>query len=346
MKLRQQPCDKDKAYCKVLDVSLTRSCNYNCSWCNQRYDITKPMHDMSESKRIIINSEMRKASEWIDGLNKFPYKKDYEKLIFSGGEPSLHPEFFDIVTGVKGYKAKIVITNLSFDVDKLVKSCRKNNGYLIVQPSFHFEFASFGSFIEKMKILDRHRLLSHFIPASLVDLPERKEPAEFKKVFKKNGYDVSLYKFEGYHKGEFIYADIEGFGSLGKKTSVYCSSAGHCVRPNGDMVFCPTDTYLRGIKQYGNICDKVYCEIEPRRICDNYGACHISCASWVKIESVKTGEVIWKGKNFLEKNMLNSLRNYCERKNYRWLSKIKKLYNTVSSFNKTNINESYPYKYR
>lgn len=315
---------------KVLDVSLTRSCNYNCSWCNQRYDLTKPMYDMKDSSRRIVKNTLRTGREWIEGLNANPYKGEYDKIIFSGGEPSLHPDFFDIVANVKGYKSKIVVTNLSFDIDKLISACRGANPRVIVQPSFHFEFAAFESFIEKMKSLDRHRMLSHFIPASIVDLPDREESSEFRKKFKKAGYNASVYKFEGYYKGKFVYADVKGFGSLGDIRSVKCSSSNHYACPNGDIVFCASDTYCQDVKTYGNICDKVYKKIETCKACDHYGACHISSASWVKVELLETGKVIWKGKNFLSKNLLNLFRIYCERKNYRWLSKMKRLYNNFS----------------
>ena len=82
---------------RTLHVSLTKSCNYNCSWCNQRYDLTKPMYDMSESARVIVDNRTRPGKAWIEGLSQFPYKAQYDRLIFSVGEPSLHPDFFEIV---------------------------------------------------------------------------------------------------------------------------------------------------------------------------------------------------------------------------------------------------------
>lgn len=311
---------------KILEAVLTRSCNYNCSWCNQRYDLTKPMHDMNDSSRHIVNNVLRSGQEWIDGLNANPYKCDYDKLIFSGGEPSLHPDFFDILTKVKGYKSIIIVTNLSFDVNKLISVCGETNSNIIVQPSFHFEFASFESFIEKIQALDRNHLLSHFIPVSIVDLPDRKEPKDFKQKFNKKGYHASIYKFEGYYKGKFISYDVKGFGSLGDCRSVYCNSSINLACPNGEMVFCPTDSYFNGNRRYGNICDKIYEKIESRRICDHYGVCHISSASWTKIESLETGKVVWKGKNFHYKNLLTLFRINCERKNYRWLGWIKEFF--------------------
>src|SRR5580698_4936712 len=92
---------------KILDVSLTRSCNYDCSYCNQRQDLDKPMFDMSESKRKVMSNRRRTGREWIEGLNAFPYKHEYDKLIFSGGEPSLHADFCDILSQVRGWRCKV-----------------------------------------------------------------------------------------------------------------------------------------------------------------------------------------------------------------------------------------------
>ena len=310
---------------KILDVSLTRVCNYNCSWCNQRQDLTQPTFDMSESHRVVIDHAITPGREWIEGLNEFPYKDDYTKIIFTGGEPSIHPDFFDIVTKVEGYKHKMIISNLSFDVSALIKVCMEKNSYILVQPSFQFEFAKFEPFLAKMKLLDENRMLSRFIPVSIVDVPDSSKPRELKRRFKEHGFDASLFKFEGYYKGGFNYADIDGFGSRGKKPPVLCSSVCNCVRPNGNVTFCQTDTYKSDAQAFGNIFDKQYVDIPLKRVCHKYGRCHISSASWSMMESLETEETIWKGKNFRKNNTWNRMRNYCLQKNYRVLGRIKAL---------------------
>ena len=283
---------------KNLHVTLTRTCNYNCSWCNQRYDIDKPVYTMSDSGRKIVDNKLRTGAEWISGLNAFPYKSDYRRLIFSGGEPSVHPDFFSIVAKVKGYNEVLLTTNLSFDVEKLIQTCLENDSQIVVQPSFQFEYTDFDVFLEKMELLAKHSMLSKSIPASIVDLPDRPEPHEFKEKFAKHGYNVPLYEFEGYYKGRFDYANIEGFGSQTKTYKVVCCSSTNCVKPNGDIVFCPTDEYFTEAYTYGNICDRDYRPIGLKRTCNSYGKCHISSASWIEVESPDTGKVIWRGKNF------------------------------------------------
>ncbi len=316
---------------KILDISLTRSCNYDCSYCNQRQDLDKPMFDMSESKRKVMSNKRRSGREWIDGLNAFPYKADYDKLIFSGGEPSLHSEFTDIVSQVKGFRCKMIVTNLSFDVDKLIAACRKEKTRVIVQPSFHFEFAEFAEFTGKLDKLRAAGLLSNFIPVSIVNLPDRDDGRNFRDQFLKRGYHASLYRFEGYYKGKFSYAPLDGYGGVKETKEVLYSSCCQPVKPNGDIVFCTTDTYSENYVAYGNICDQRYVEIPREITIQNYGHRHISAASWTRARHPASGEPIWQGKNYRQRSPMNQFRTYLEIHNYSWLASAKHLVNTLQN---------------
>ena len=316
---------------KVMDVSLTRTCNYDCSYCNQRQDLDRPMFDMSDAKRKVVSNKRRSGKEWIDGLNAFPFREDYDKLIFSGGEPSLHSEFFDIVSKVTGFRCKIIVTNLSFDVDRLIQACRKENTKVIVQPSFHFEFAGFDEFVEKLGKLRAAGLLSNFIPVSIVSLPDRTEPQTFRQRFRERGFDASLYRYEGYYKGKFSYAPKDGFGGWSQTREVLYSSCCQPVKPNGDVVFCTTDTYAQEYVAYGNICDKAFTEIPREIVCKDYGHRHISAASWVRVRDPHSRRTIWQGKNYRFRSPKNRLRTFLETKNYFWLSAAKRMANTVQN---------------
>jgi len=96
----------------------------------------------------------------------------------------LHSDFFAIVSQVKGWRVKGDRTNLSFDVDKLIAACRNEKTRVIVQPSFHFEFAEFEEFTGKMDKLRAAGLLSNFIPVSIVNLPDREEGQNFREKFR------------------------------------------------------------------------------------------------------------------------------------------------------------------
>jgi len=316
---------------RVLDVSLTRSCNFDCSWCNQRQSLDKPMVNMSDSKRVVVANQRRSGAEWIAGLSGFPARRAYVKVIFSGGEPSQHPDFFDIVTQVKGFRSKTIVTNLSFDVQRLIQACARTGSKVIVQPSFHFTGAEFDPYLEKLTLLRRAGLLSNFIPVSIVDLPDRPEPKAFWRRFHAHGFAASLYRFEGYYKGRFYYASQEGFGGIGPARQVRCASCYQCVRPNGDLVYCTTDTYSTERAPLANLCDQRYGPVPESLLCDRYGRCHVSASSWATMVEPTTGALVWAGKNFRERTPLNRVRFLVERQNYRWLATVKGVVNRVQT---------------
>ena len=316
---------------RIMDVSLTRACNYDCSYCNQRQELDKPMFDMSDSKRKIVSNRRRTGAEWIAGLNAFPYKANYDKVIFSGGEPSLHSDFFDIVSQVRGWRCKMIVTNLSFDVDNLIAACRREKNKVIVQPSFHFEFADFEEFAGKLQKLRAAGLLSNFIPVSIVHLPDRSVGHEFREKFRQRGFNASLYRFEGYYKGKFSYAPLDGFGGIKETKEVLYSSCVQPVKPNGDIVYCTTDTYTENCVNYGNICDQQFSAIPLEIKIADYGHRHISAASWTRARDPLTGNIVWQGKNYRQRTALNSLRNFLERKNYSWLAAAKHLANVIQN---------------
>jgi len=325
---------------KVLDISLTRSCNYDCSYCNQRQELDRPMFDLSESKRKVMSNKRRTGREWIDGLNRFPYQADYDKIIFSGGEPSLHADFAEIVSQVKGFRCKMIVTNLSFDAEKLIEACRKEKTRVIVQPSFHFEFAEFEAFTTKLDKLRAAGLLSNFIPVSIVNLPGRAEGQDFREKFRRRGYHASLYRYEGYYQGSFSYAPREGFGGARETKEVLYSSCCQPVKPNGDIVFCTTDTYSENYISYGNICDQRYVPIPREITIGDYGHRHISAASWTRARDPVSGELIWQGKNYRQRSPMNRLRTRLEIQNYSWLAAAKHLVNTLQNRVKTESAEN------
>jgi hypothetical protein len=326
----------EPALSKIMDVSLTRSCNYDCSYCNQRQELEKPMFDMSESRRKMVSNQRRPGSEWITGLNAFPFKSDYDKLIFSGGEPSLHADFFDIVTQVKGYRCKMIVTNLSFDVDKLIAACRQTKTRVIVQPSFHFEFAEFTEFTGKLAKLRAAGLLSNFIPVSIVHLPGREDAHTFRNRFRERGFNASLYRYEGYYQGTFSYAPQDGYGGAAKTQEVLYSSCCQPVKPNGDLVYCTTDTYTENAETYGNICEQKFVEIPREITIKNYGHRHISAASWTRARQPQNGPTIWQGKNYRFRTPTNQLRNFLEKQNYAWLATAKQVVNGLQNKVKKN----------
>ncbi len=83
---------------RIPRVYLTVACNYSCFYCTNALP-----------PRKLISAE-----RWIDVLNQLPG----DEVIFTGGEPTLHPGFAQIVNGIKQTQIR-AYTNMSWDVSLL-----------------------------------------------------------------------------------------------------------------------------------------------------------------------------------------------------------------------------------
>lgn len=124
---------------------LGRYCNYSCSYC-WPYAHTKEK-DHRDIKVIIktLDSIFVQAKE--RGFNKFSFS-------FSGGEPTLHPNFIDIVHHIKSQPISKI--NLTSNCSRNISWWKHLVPYLkdfSVTASFHPEFADREVFLKKVKFL-------------------------------------------------------------------------------------------------------------------------------------------------------------------------------------------------
>ena len=79
-------------------VRLTRLCNNHCLFC----------HDSDVQDGTFVPTK-----DVMDEISRNPDDAASERLVLSGGEPTMHPDFFDIIAHAKtvGYTRIQVITN-------------------------------------------------------------------------------------------------------------------------------------------------------------------------------------------------------------------------------------------
>ena len=136
-----------------LDFRLTSKCNYNCWYCT----------DMHNNKEKTLIFSIKNYKELITKLDQ-----DI-RLFLYGGEPTLHPQFIDIVKCSQENLSKNSIieiqTNLSFPTKKLELLISKDIMNYPGKPtikflvSYHYGECSFKNFIKNCLILYRHKLL-------------------------------------------------------------------------------------------------------------------------------------------------------------------------------------------
>src|SRR5690606_32614446 len=57
--------------------------------------------------------------QWVDALNAYPVRPEHP-LILTGGEPSLHRDFYFIASHLEGYDLDLT-SNLTFDIERLAR---------------------------------------------------------------------------------------------------------------------------------------------------------------------------------------------------------------------------------
>jgi MoaA/NifB/PqqE/SkfB family radical SAM enzyme len=93
---------------------LTARCNFACDYC-----IQKPGMVPGQRRKPWGRYEELTGRAWVDALNAFPVRPEHP-LILTGGEPSLHRDFYFIASHLDGYDLDLT-SNLTFDVDRLAR---------------------------------------------------------------------------------------------------------------------------------------------------------------------------------------------------------------------------------
>lgn len=124
---------------------LGRYCNYNCSYCwpyaHTKVKDHRPIKVIKNTIDLIFNQARER------GFDKFSFS-------FSGGEPTFHPDFLEIIKHIK--TEKISKINLTSNASRSLKWMEKLAKYakdLSMTASFHAEFADPKEFLKKVKFL-------------------------------------------------------------------------------------------------------------------------------------------------------------------------------------------------
>jgi sulfatase maturation enzyme AslB (radical SAM superfamily) len=122
-----------------LDWFLGKRCNFNCSYC------PSTVHD-----NYSPHLELEKFIPAFDNLYDLIRHHKLVEITFTGGEPTLNPNYLDIVKHVlKDNTRVITITNGTAHIDKLIYLLQ--SGGLTI--SIHQEYSQIDKILEKIHIL-------------------------------------------------------------------------------------------------------------------------------------------------------------------------------------------------
>lgn len=128
---------------------LGRYCNYSCSYCwPYAHTNKKDYRDFSVIKRTI------------DDIFKQAGDRNYHKFYFSfsGGEPTFHPNFLEILEYIGSSNIRMNITSncsRSLEWFKELTDICKRFSQVTITASFHPEFAKREEFLQKIKLLEQ-----------------------------------------------------------------------------------------------------------------------------------------------------------------------------------------------
>lgn len=251
-----------------LAAFLTLSCDLNCSYCINSFGNTENLHQ--------IHNWMMPGSQWIKTLNRLELPSNIP-VTLCGGEPSLHPDFYDIINGLKPELNIDILTNLQFDIKRFLKKVHpkrvsRDAPYASIRISYHPEVMTFNELKEKIIILIDN---GYSVGLWSVAHPLNHDEIErVKNLCVKAGINFRVKEFLGIHQGK-VYGRYKYPGSVeGKQEiSVKCRISELIIGPSGNVFRCHSDLY-RGRQPIGNISDSDFVIEDVFRHCENYGSCN------------------------------------------------------------------------
>ncbi len=247
-----------------VGVFLTLDCNLHCSYCINRFGELAPARRMLSGK------------EWLQGLNRIVPRSDLP-VSLQGGEPSLHPEFFAIVNGVRPDLPIDILTNLEVDIERFMKEIppgrvKREAPYASIRVSYHPQTMRIEALAARVLTLQD---AGYSIGIWGVSHPLwQGEIVRAQDYCMALGIDFRTKEFLGEHDGvlhgRLTYPDA--CNRRGRK-QVQCRTTELLIGPGGDIYRCHADLY-EGREAVGHILDPGFSIDAGFRPCRNYGYCN------------------------------------------------------------------------
>lgn len=247
-----------------IAVFLTLACNLKCSYCINRFEEGN------------FNNKHISGDEWVTGLNRIVSRADLP-VTLQGGEPALHPGFFSIINNIKNELSIDILTNLKFDVGRLLKEVNparlyRDAPYANIRVSYHPGQMNLESLISKVMKLQKAGFSIGIF--GVLHPNQEEEILTAQKKCLDLGIDFRVKEFLGEYEGKlfgtYLYPE-----SVSKKIrkKCLCKTTELIIGPNGDIYRCHHDLY-ENFPSVGNILDPEFQIEEAFRKCDVFGFCN------------------------------------------------------------------------
>lgn len=247
-----------------IAVFLSLSCNLTCSYCINRFE------EFKYEKGHLT------GDEWIRGLNRIVSRDDLP-VTLGGGEPSLHPDFNRIITGIRPELNIDVLTNLQFDIDRFMQEVpadrvKRASPYASIRVSYHPEVMQLEPLAEKvLKMLEHGYSIGIW---GVLHPDQEEEVLRAMEYCKGLGIDFRTKEFLGECNGE-MHGTIRYPGACDGKFSRHamCRTTELIIGPTGGIYRCHGDLY-EGRAPIGHILDPDFQIDDKFRPCEVFGHCN------------------------------------------------------------------------
>ncbi|OGQ96479.1 MAG: hypothetical protein A2521_09325 [Deltaproteobacteria bacterium RIFOXYD12_FULL_57_12] len=247
-----------------IGVFLTLACNFNCSYCINRFGGVGRVAGQLTGK------------EWATAINRLVSRDDLP-VTLQGGEPGLHPDFFYILNKIKPELRIDLLTNLTFDLTAFMRTVRPERfarpaPYASIRVSYHPEVMELAPLVEKVLVLQRAGysvgIWGILHPAWEAAMREAQAYAAAR------GVDFRFKEFLGTYRG-WLHGTFKYPGACDCQATrqVRCRTTEVLVGPAGDVYRCHGDLYA-GRPGLGNLGDSRFVVEDVPRPCSFFGHCN------------------------------------------------------------------------
>ena len=223
------------------------------------------------------------ANDWIKALNRIEARDDLP-ITLQGGEPTVHPAFYEIINAVN--KPMDLLTNCMFNIDDFIAKVptskfKRNAPYASIRVSYHPEQVNLLTLLPRVQRLHE---AGYQIGVWMVEVPDQMHLAEDASfAFKQLGISFKIKELLGEYNGK-VYGTYKYANSVDAPKELWkdvlCRSSELLIAPDGSIHRCHSDLYnLR--EGIGHILDPLFSLDREFRKCFVYGNCS-GCDTKVK----------------------------------------------------------------
>jgi len=280
--------------CNYIAAFVTMACNYRCGYC---------INSFASAGRN--NAGLMKGEQWLAALSRLSNLDRLQGTVpvtLQGGEPSLHPDFYEIINSLPNRIRIDILTNLSFDVEEMIRRVnpqrlRREAPYASIRVSYH------PGQVELKELLTKTRRLlaaNFHVGIWAVLHPQHEEHIlQVQRQARQEGIDFRTKEFLGFYQGKLYGRYRYPQACLRQsRRQVLCRTTELIIGPAGDVYRCHHDLYEK-YQPIGRILDPDFRMTGEYRRCDCFGHCN-PCDIKVKTDRLQqfghTSVKIRKGK--------------------------------------------------